>query len=139
MPGAGAERKNVNLYFWLIIVVSIMIMISGFVRGYHRGFVKELEGLVAAIFAVISLVLISGLVRGTIGENVSAKALAIAMLIVIGALYSLCRIIFGSLKLFAGLPVISFADGVLGLLAGGAKAFMLLYIVDQVAKIWLNL
>ena len=63
-----------NLYFWLIIVVSIMIMISGFVRGYHRGFVKELEGLVAAIFAVISLVLISGLVRGTIGENVSAKA-----------------------------------------------------------------
>ena len=116
-----------------------MIMICGFVRGYHRGFVKELEGLVAAIFAVISLVLISGLVRGTIGENVSAKALAIAMLIVIGALYSLCRIIFGSLKLFAGLPVISFADGVLGLLAGGAKAFMLLYIVDHVAKIWLNL
>ena len=111
MPGAGAERKNVNLYFWLIIVVSIMIMISGFVRGYHRGFVKELEGLVAAIFAVISLVLISGLVRGTIGE----------------------------IKLFAGLPVISFADGVLGLLAGGAKAFMLLYIVDHVAKIWLNL
>ena len=61
------------------------------------------------------------------------------LLIVIGALYSLCRIIFGSLKLFAGLPVISFADGVLGLLAGGAKAFMLLYIVDHVAKIWLNL
>ena len=69
----------------------------------------------------------------------STKALAIALLIVIGALYSLCRIIFGSLKLFAGLPVIKFVDEVLGLIAGAAKAFMLLYVVDYIVKIWLNL
>ena len=100
---------------------------------------QELEGLVALILALVSLVIISGLVKGSIGETISTKALAIALLIVIGALYSLCRIIFGSLKLFAGLPVIKFADEVLGFAAGGAKALMLLYVVDYIVKIWLNL
>ena len=128
-----------NLYFWLIICISIAILIIGAVRGYHRGLMQELEGLVALILALVSLVIISGLVKGSIGETISTKALAIALLIVIGALYSLCRIIFGSLKLFAGLPVIKFADEVLGFAAGGAKALMLLYVVDYIVKIWLNL
>lgn len=128
-----------NLYFWLILLVFLLILVYGALRGFHNGFVNELEGLVALILAMVSLVLVSGLVRGSMGDQVSDKALAIALLIVIGVLYSLCRIIFGSLKLFAGLPVIRFVDEVLGLLAGTAKAFMLLYVVDYIVKIWLNL
>ena len=128
-----------NLYFWLIIFISIIILIFSAVRGYRNGFVAELEGLVALILALVSLIIISGLVRGSAGSGISTKALAIALLIVIGALYSLCRIIFGSLKLFAGLPVIKFVDDALGLIAGAAKAFMLLYVVDYIVKIWLNL
>lgn len=128
-----------NLYFWLIAVLSVLILVYGAVRGYHNGFVKEVEGLAALILALASLLLISGLARGAIGDRISTKALAIALLIVIGLLYSLCRIIFGSLELFAGLPVIRFLDEVLGLAAGAAKAFMLLYVVDYIVKIWLNL
>ena len=41
--------------------------------------------------------------------------------------------------MFAGLPVIKFVDEALGLIAGAAKAFMLLYVVDYIVKIWLNL
>lgn len=130
---------TLNLYFWLIVIISVLILVYGAGRGYHNGFVKELEGLIALICALVSLILISGLARGSIGDRISTKALAIALLIVIGAFYSLCRIIFGSLKLFAGLPVIHFADEVLGLFAGVAKAFMLLYVVDYIVKIWLNL
>ena len=101
--------------------------------------VKELEGLIAGIFSVAALILISGLARGSIGEQVSAKALAIALLIVLGAVYSICRLVFSALKLFAGLPVIHAADAVLGLAAGGAKAFLLLYVVDHILRVWLNL
>ena len=64
----------------------------------------------AIVFSVVCLVLVSGLTRGAIGENISSKALAIALLIMLGALYSLCRIIFASLRLFSGLPVIRFPD-----------------------------
>ena len=132
-------RSIMNLYFWLILFLSIVFLAYGAFRGYKNGFVKEVEGLVAIVFSVVCLVLVSGLTRGAIGENISSKALAIALLIVIGALYSLCRIIFSSLKLFAGLPVIRILDQLLGLFAGGAKVFMLLYVVDHIAKIWLNL
>lgn len=130
---------TLNLYFWLIVIISVLILVYGTVRGYHNGFVKELEGLVALICALVSLILISGLARGSLGDRISTRALAIALLILIGAFYSLCRIIFGSLKLFANLPVIHFLDEVLGLFAGAAKAFMLLYVVDYIVKIWLNL
>ena len=130
---------TLNLYFWLIIIISVLILVYGAGRGYRNGFVKELEGLIALVCALATLILISGLARGSVGERISTKALAIALLIVIGVFYSLCRIIFGSLKLFAGLPVIHFVDEVLGLFAGAAKAFMLLYVVDYIVKIWLNL
>lgn len=128
-----------NLYFWLILFISIVILAYGAFRGYHRGFVKEAEGLVAATCSVAALVLISGLTRGAIGERVSTKALAIALLIVLGAFYSLCRLIFTSLRLFAGLPVIKFVDSLLGIAAGAGNAFLLLYVVDHILRIWLNL
>lgn len=132
-------RLAVNLYFWLILFAYVLILARGVIRGFEKGFVKEIEGLVAGICSIIVLVLTSGLVTGTLGENVSTKAMAIAMLIVLGILYFLCRIIFSSLKLFAGLPVIKIVDQILGAGAGGIKAFMLLYVVDHILKIWLNL
>lgn len=128
-----------NLYFWLILFAAVLFLAYGCFRGYHNGFVKEVEGLVAWICAAAALILISGLTRGGIEENVTGKALAIALLILLGAVYALCRIIFGSLRLFAGLPVIRFLDSILGTGAGLLKTFLLLYIVECIAKIWLNL
>ncbi|MBE6005555.1 MAG: CvpA family protein [Sarcina sp.] len=128
-----------NLYFWLILFAYILILARGVIRGFERGFVKELEGLAAGICAVLTLILISGLVTGSIGREFSTKALAIGLLMVLGIVYSLCRILFSSLKLFAGLPVIRFLDQVLGAGAGVCKSFLLLYVVDHIVKIWLNL
>lgn len=128
-----------NLYFWLILFASVIILAKGAIGGFHNGFVKEVEGLAAGFFAVVVLVLISSLVRGGGSSGASSKAIAIALLIVLGILYALFRIILSSLHLFAGLPVIRLLDQVLGLAAGAAKAFLLLYIVDYFLRIWLNL
>ena len=128
-----------NLYFWLILFASVLFLANGCYQGYRKGFVKELEGLAAWICSAAALILISSLARGNMGERVSTRALAIALLIVLGAVYGLCRIVFSSLRLFAGLPVIRFLDSVLGIGAGAAKAFLLLYIVEHIMKIWLNL
>ncbi|MDO5133454.1 MAG: CvpA family protein [Eubacteriales bacterium] len=128
-----------NLYFWLILFISAAILIRGALRGARNGFVKEAEGLAAVIFTTITLVLISSIARGNITEHVSTKALAIALLVVLAILYSLCRIIFSSLRLFAGLPVIRHIDSILGIAGGTAKAFLLLYIIFYLLKIWLNI
>ena len=128
-----------NMYFWLLIIGAVVILAAGAARGWNKGFVKEAEGLVAAICAAAALALIGSLARGGMTEHVGSKALAIALLIVLGALYSLCRIVFLSLRLFAGLPVIRYLDSVLGIAAGVAKSYLLLYIVFYLLKIWLNL
>ena len=128
-----------NLYFWVILLAAIVIEVRGAVAGARNGFVKEAEGLVAGIFVTVALVLISSIVRGGMTERVSSKALAAALLIVLLILYSLCRLVFSSLRLFAGLPVIRYVDSILGIAAGAAKAFLLLYIVFCLLKIWLNL
>ena len=59
-----------NLYFSLIIFISIIILIFGAVRGYRNGFVAELEGLVALILALVSLIIISGLVKMAISLGI---------------------------------------------------------------------
>lgn len=128
-----------NVYFWLILIVSVLLLARGVIKGFKNGFVEEAEGLAAGICALAALILISSLVLGTMRDETSTKVLAIALLIILGAVYALFRIIFSSLKLFAGLPVISAVDHVLGAAAGAAKTFILLYIVDSLARIWLNL
>ncbi len=128
-----------NLYFWLIIAASVIILAAGAFIGGHRGLVKELEGLVAAICATAALVLIGSLARGSMAEHISTKALAIALLIILGLLYAVCRIVFMSLRLFAGLPVIRYLDSILGIAAGALKAYLILYVVFYLLKIWLNL
>lgn len=131
-------RRTVNIYFWLILFAYIIILAYGGIRGFDRGFVRELQGLIAGICSAAALILISGLVRGSMGERVSTKAMAIALLIVLAIIYSLCRMILSAMKLFAGLPVIKFVDKILGVAAGITKSFLLLYIVDHLLKIWLN-
>ena len=96
-------------------------------------------GTLVNVGTIVGGSLIGGLATGSLGGEVSTKAMAIALLFVLGVLYFLCRIIFSSLKLFTGLPVIKFVDQFLGVGAGGLKAFMLLYVVDYILKIWLNL
>jgi uncharacterized membrane protein required for colicin V production len=108
-------------------------------KGFKTGFVKEVEGLAAGICALVVLILISSLAIGAMGEKVSTKAMVIALLIILGCMYALFKIIFSSLKLFAGLPVINVLDHILGAAAGAAKSFLLLYIVDYLTRIWLNL
>ena len=93
-----------NLYFWLILFAYVLVLARGTIRGFEKGFVKEIEGLAAGVCSITALILIGGLATGSIGDKVSTKALAIAMLIVISIFYFLCRIVFSSLKLFAGLP-----------------------------------
>lgn len=130
---------SLNIYFWLILIVSVLLLARGVIKGFRIGFVKEAEGLAAGICALVALILISSLAMGAMGDKVSTKVMAIALLIVLGAMYALFKIIFSSLKLFAGLPVISLVDHILGAGAGAAKTFILLYIVDYLVRIWLNL
>ena len=128
-----------NLYFWLILFAYIIILACGTIRGFDKGFVKELQGLIAGICSVAALILISSLVRDSTGDRFSARAMTIALLIVLVIVYSFCRMILSALKLFAGLPVISFADKILGAAAGFVKSFLLLYILDHLLKIWLSI
>lgn len=130
---------SLNIYFWLILIVSVLLLARGVIKGFRNGFVKEAEGLAAGICALVALILISSLAMGAMGDKVSTKVMTIALLIVLGAMYALFKIIFSSLKLFAGLPVISLVDHILGAAAGAAKTFILLYVVDYLARIWLNL
>ena len=128
-----------NIYLWLILIVSVLLLARGVIKGFRIGFVKETEGQAAGICALVAMIMISSLAMGAMGDKVSTKVMAIALLIVLGAMYALFKIIFSSLKLFAGLPVISLVDHILGAGAGAAKTFILLYIVDYLARIWLNL
>lgn len=128
-----------NIYFWLYLFIAVLVVAAGTFAGGRNGFVKEAEGLVVTVLSVIALALVSSLARGGLQGRAGSKALAIALLIVLGAVYALLRALFSSLRLFAGFPVIHIVDSFLGLIAGAAKAFLLLYIVDLFLRIWLEL
>ncbi len=103
-----------NIYFWLILIVSVLLLARGVIKGFRIGFVKEAEGLAAGICALVALILISSLAMGAMGDKVSTKVMAIALLIVLGAMYALFKIIYPGrrsrscknlhLTIYSGLP-----------------------------------
>ena len=127
----------------IIVIFFIPYTASGFAacgKLFNSLFGADyMTAMIISAIVIVSYTAAGGFLAASTTDFVQSIIMTFALLFVLGVLYFLCRIIFSSLKLFTGLPVIKFVDQFLGVGAGGLKAFMLLYVVDYILKIWLNL
>lgn len=126
-----------NVYIILIILTDILVMIGMTVHGAHKGFAHLLSRVISLIVAIIVVVQLSGIVNGYEQGSGSGILIGILMLILLGVVYKIIRIVLGSMKLFAKLPVLSGADKVFGAMLGFLEGFAVLYILEYIIRIYL--
>jgi len=125
----------VNAFGWPDLLIGAIVLIGAF-RGFARGFVAQLTGIVALTIAVIAAFNYRGQWDGAIAGVTHlgpGSAHVVAMSLFAIAAYAVTVAIGTVLSRFAKLPGIGLVNGVLGAGVGGLEAVALIWLVLYVA------
>ena len=113
----------------LLLIAVIVLAVVNVVLGYTRGMVKAMVSLVSlVVLCVVGALLANGVSSYNNGRFFHV-ALVIILLGAIGLAHHMLSIVFFSAKLVAKLPVISFADKLLGIVFGIFETVLILWTV----------
>lgn len=113
----------------LLIIVAVAAMYK-LVDGYKKGMVKEIISLIS----MIVLCLVAGLIalgaEGYMKARVEGVIISVFLLCLIGIVHHLLGVVFFSAKVISKLPVIHFADKLLGAVFGVFEVVLILWTID---------
>lgn len=115
-------RLNVTLLAVVVLMVWMMI------RGYKKGMVKGLSGLVALFAAFVVLALAIMLVASFTEGEMTNTLYSVILLVLFGLAYGIVKFVLRSAKAISSLPIINFVDSVLGIGIGLCKAILVIWI-----------
>lgn len=114
---------NVTLIGFIILMLA---MVS---RGFKKGMVKEITGLISLAVTLFVVSLIIMLYTSFHAEETENMIVTVIILVVVSLIYSLVKIFLKSAKLLSKLPMIKLLDRFLGLFVGAAKGMIILWII----------
>lgn len=116
---------NINI----LTIILLLLVVFKIVDGYKKGMVKEIISFISIIITCIVVALIANGVRNYMDGHVINVILAFLLLAVIGIVHQLLGIVFFSAKLISKLPIVHWADKLLGILVGAAEVLLVLWTI----------
>ena len=114
----------------LLLLAVLAVLIIKIRSGYKRGMVKEVIMLVSLIILCVTVALITNVMKSYQQGQIFNTILMVLMLTILGVVQFLLKPIFFSAKLVVKLPIVSWADKMLGILAGIMETVLLLWTLD---------
>ena len=112
-----------NVNFTLII--GVILLILGVQGGFKTGLVKGIAHLVALMATILTLALIIMLTSSFKAGETKNTIFTLIIMAILGGVYSLVKFCLRSFKSIAKLPILKFADKILGIFAGVLWVFAL--------------
>ena len=120
------------VFVWIIFLLFIWRMKSGFDNGIAKEVVTILSGAVSLICVTLVLLAISSLEA----KAMSTLTLCIVSLILLGIAFKLCNLIFRPILGLSNIGIIGGLDKMLGLIIGAVEALvlsgLLYFVLDHV-------
>lgn len=113
----------------LTLIVVVLLTIYMMIRGYRKGFTKELSGLVALIASFFVLALAIMLFSSFSEGEVTNTVYSVILLVLFGAVYGVIKLLLRSAKAITTLPFLHFLDQLLGVAAGLGKSVLIVWIL----------
>lgn len=111
----------------IMVLIVLLCLIFKAADGYKKGMVKEIISFVSLIVICIVAVLIGSGLHSYMEKEVIGVIIAVLLLAVVGIAHHLLGIVFFSAKLISKLPIISWADKVLGIVIGALEVVLVLW------------
>lgn len=111
----------------ILLIIVLVLLICKIRDGYKRGMVKEIISFVSLIILCIVLALLANGVSNYFDKKYINVALVVILLIIIAVVHHLLGILFFSAKLVVKLPIVSWADKLLGIVVGILETILILW------------
>lgn len=112
----------------MLIVVAVCVL-AKIADGYKKGMVKEIISLVTLIIMGIMIVLISNGLHSYMEKEVAGVIIAVVLLALLGIVHHMLSVVFFSAKMISKLPVIHWANKLLGAVFGVLEVVLILQII----------
>lgn len=113
----------------ITLILVIIIFILKIAGGYKRGMAKEVSGLVALAVTFLALSLVIMLFSSFEAGETTNTFYSIILLVFLGIVYGVVKLFLKSARAVSQLPILSFLDHVFGIVIGGLKAVLLIWIL----------
>ena len=114
----------------LLLIAVLAVLIIKIRSGYKRGMVKEVIMLLSLIVLCITVALITNAMKSYQQGQIFNTILMVLMLTILGVVQFVLKPVFFSAKLVVELPIVSWADKMLGILVGILETILLLWTLD---------
>ena len=125
MRNLNMEEIQMNL---MLIVAAVCVLVK-IVDGYKKGMVKEIISLVTLIIMGIMVVLISKGLHSYMEKEIVGVVITVILLALLGVVHHLLGVVFFSAKMITKLPVVHWANKVLGAVFGALEVILILQII----------
>lgn len=113
----------------LLVIIVLLVLLWKVCEGYKRGMVKEVISFVSLIVLCAVAVLIGSALQSYFQHEYVGVAVAVLLLCLVGIAHHLLGLVFFSARLISKLPVISWVNKLLGVVAGALETVLLLWTV----------
>lgn len=113
----------------LVLIVALVLLVFNVIRSYKKGFVKSLVSFISLIVLAVILLLVTNAIHSYVDGKVLNVIIVIVLLVVISVVHHLINFVLLPAKLLVKLPIVSWADQVLGILFGALETLLIIWTV----------
>ncbi len=113
----------------LVLIVALVLLVFNVIRSYKKGFVKSLVSFISLIVLAVILLLVTNAIHSYVDGKILNVIIVIVLLVVISVVHHLINFVLLPAKLLVKLPIVSWADQVLGILFGVLETLLIIWTV----------
>lgn len=112
----------------IILIVVILVLIGGAIKGFRSGFIAEVSSLLSLISALVVVSIFVIGIKEYMSDEFVHVIVAIVILLIVVTVYKIVNFILTSLGIIMKLPIASGINRILGFALGGIKGVVFLWI-----------
>lgn len=113
----------------LILIIALVLLLFNVIRSYKKGFVKSLVSLISLIVLAVILLLVTNAIHSYVDGKILNVIIVIILLVVISVVHHFINFVLLPAKLLVKLPIVSWADQLLGILFGVLETLLIVWTV----------
>ena len=113
----------------LMVIIVLIVMFCSMVDGYKKGMVKSIISFISLIFTCVVVVLLGNALHSYFDGKIFNVIIMVLLLGLIGIVRHLLGVVFFSAKVISKLPIVHWADKLLGIVVGILETVLILWTI----------
>lgn len=111
----------------LVLIAVLVLLVFNVLHGYKKGFVKSLVSFISLIVLAVVLLLVTNAIHSYVDGKIINVIVVILLLAVVSFAHHIINFVLFPAKLLAKLPIVSWADQVLGIAFGLLQTLLIVW------------